>query len=76
MGTNNIVSKAQKSTMIFSTIKSAAQNAPFSFLISEAQRNFRNKFFDSVEEHCNIAIVEPHFCTKLKRNLASAIETS
>ena len=46
------------------------------FLISEAQRNFRNKFFNSVEAHRNSAIAERHFCTKLERNLASAIETS
>ena len=45
------------------------------FLISEAQRNFRNELFDSVEAQRNSAIAE-HFCTKLKRNLTFAIEIS
>ena len=44
------------------------------FLISEAQRNFRNELFDSVEAQHNFAIAERHFRTKLKRNLTSAIE--
>ena len=48
----------------------------FNFLISEAQRNFRNKFFDSVETQRNSAIAERHFRTKLKRNLNSSIEIS
>ena len=34
------------------------------FLISEAQRNFRNEFFDSVEAQRNSAIAEWHFRTK------------
>ena len=38
-------------------------------LISEAQRNFRNELFDSVEAQRNSAIAERHF-----RNLTSAIE--
>ena len=38
------------------------------FLISEAQRNFRNELFDSVEAQHNSAIAEGHFRTKLKRN--------
>ena len=42
------------------------------FLISEAQRNFRNELFDSVEAQHNSAIAERHFRTKLKRNLPSA----
>ena len=46
------------------------------FLIFEAQRNFHNELFDSVDLKCN-AIAERHFCTKLKRNLVtSAIEIS
>ena len=43
------------------------------FLLSEAQRNFRNELFDSVEAQRNSAIAERHFRTKLKRNLTSAI---
>ena len=46
------------------------------FLISEAQRNFRNELFDSVEEQRNSAIAERYFRTKLKRYLASATEIS
>ena len=46
------------------------------FLISEAQRNFRNKLFDSVEAQCNSTIAKSHFRCKLKRNLTSAIEIS
>ena len=46
------------------------------FLTSEAQRNIRNKLFDSVEAQRNSAIAERHFRTKLKRNLTSAIEIS
>ena len=46
------------------------------FLISEAQRNFRNELFDSVEAQRNSAIAEQNFRTKLKRNLTSAIEIS
>ena len=44
------------------------------FVISETQRNFRTKLFDSVEAQRNSAIAERHFRTKLKRNLTSAIE--
>ena len=36
------------------------------FLISEEQRNFCNKRFDSVETRRNSAIAEQHFRTKLK----------
>ena len=46
------------------------------FLLSEAQRNFRNELFDSVEAQRNSAIAERYFRTKLKRNLTSAIEIS
>ena len=48
----------------------------FIFLISEAQRNFRNELFDSVEAQRNYAIAERHFRTKLKRNLTFALENS
>ena len=44
------------------------------FLISKAQRNFRNELFDSVEAERNYAIAKRHFRTKLKRNLTSAIK--
>ena len=47
-----------------------------SILISQAQRNFPNEHFDSVEAHCNSAIAERHFCTKFKRNLTFAIKIS
>ena len=40
-----------------------------SFQAGKAQRNFRNKVFDSVE-------AERHFRTKLKGNLTSALEIS
>ena len=46
------------------------------FLISEAQRNFRNKLFDSVKAQRNSTIAKWHFRIKLKRNLTSAIEIS
>ena len=46
------------------------------FLLSEAQRNFRNELFDSVEAQRNSAIAERHFRIKLKRNPTSAIEIS
>ena len=46
------------------------------FLISEAQRNFRNELFDSVEAQRNSAVAERHFRTKLKYNLTSANEIS
>ena len=68
MGTNNTISKAQRS---FQTAK-AQRN--LIFLLSEAQRNFRNELFNSVEAQHNSAIAERYFCTKLKRNLTSAIE--
>ena len=71
MGTNNIMSKAQCNDL--SNNKSVAQNAQFNFLISEAQRNFCNDLFDSVNRN---SIAERHFRTKLKRNLTSTIEIS
>ena len=46
------------------------------FLISEAQRYFRNELFDSVGAQRNSAIAERHFCIKLKRSLTYAIEIS
>ena len=46
------------------------------FLISEAQHNFRNERFHSVEAQRHSAMAEWHFCTKLKRKLTSAIEIS
>ena len=46
------------------------------FLISEALRNFRNEFYDSVNAQRNSAIAERHFRTKLRRNHTSAIEIS
>ena len=69
-------SAAQQSAKIFLNSKSAAQNAQFDFLISEAQRNFHNEICDSFEAQRNSAIAERHFRTKLKRNLTSAIEIS
>ena len=44
------------------------------FSVSEAQRNFRNGLFDSVEAQRNSAIAKVHFRTKLKRNLTCATE--
>ena len=44
------------------------------FLLSKAQRNFRNELFHSVEAQRDSAIAERHFRIKLKRNLTSAIE--
>ena len=44
------------------------------FLFSEAQLNFRNELFDSVEAQRSSAIAERYFRTKLKRNLSSTIE--
>ena len=44
------------------------------FLISEAQRNFRDELLDLVEAQRSSAIAERYFRTKLKRNLASSIE--
>ena len=46
------------------------------FLISEAQRNFRNGLLHSAEAQHNSAIAGRRFRTKLKRNLTSATEIS
>ena len=72
MGTNNI-SKAQrnKAQQSFQP-KAQRKMRDLIFLISEAQRNFRNELFDSVEAQHNSAIAERHFRTKLKRKLPSA----
>ena len=43
-------------------------------LFSEAQRNFRDKLFDSVEAQRNFEIAERDFHTKLKRNLTSPVK--
>ena len=73
-GGNYIKSAARQSATILLTSKSVAQNVQFNFSISEAQRNFRNESFDSVETQRNYAVAERHFRTKLKRNQTSAIE--
>ena len=76
VGTNNIISKAQrnKAQRTFQPVKAQRKMRNLIFLLSEAQRNFRNELFDSVEAYN--AIAERHFCIKLKRNLTSAIEIS
>ena len=78
MGTNNIMSKAQRNKVQrpFQPVKAHRQMWYLIFLISEAQRHFRNELFDSVEAQRNSAIAECHFRTKCKRNLTSAIEIS
>ena len=78
VGTNNIISKAQrnKAKWSFQPVKMQRKMRNLTFHTSEAQRNFRNEFFDSVEAQRNSAIAERNFCTKLKRNLTSAIEIS
>ena len=73
MGTNNIISKAQRS---FQRVKAQRKMRNLISLISEAQRNFRNELHNSVEAQRNSAIAERHFRTKLKRNRTSAIEIS
>ena len=73
VGTNNIISKAQRS---FQPAKAQRKMRNLIFLLSEAQRNFRNELFDSVEAQRNSAIAKRYFRTKLKRNLTSAIEIS
>ena len=75
--TNNI-SKAQrnKAKRSFQPVKTQCKMRNLIFLISEAQRNFRNELFDSIEAQRNSAIAERHFRTKLKRNLTSTIEIS
>ena len=76
VGKNNIISKAQhnKAQRSFPLVKEQRKMRNLIFLISEAQPNFRNELFDSVEAERNYAIAERHFRTKLKRNLTFAIE--
>ena len=78
MVTKNITSKAQriKAQRSFQPIKAQRKMRDLIFLISEAQRNFCNELFNSVEAQCNSAIAKRHCRTKLKRNLTSAIEIS
>ena len=78
MGTNNIISKAQRNEaqQSFQLIKAPRKMRNLNFLISEAQHNFRNQLFDSVEAQRNSAIAERHFCTKLKHNLTFAVKLS
>ena len=78
MGTNNIISKAQrnKAQRFFQPVKEQRKMRNLIFLLSEAQHNFCNELFDSVEAQRNSAIAERHFRAKLKRNLTSAIEIS
>ena len=78
VGTNNIISKAQrnKAQRSFQPVKAQRKLRNLLFLISEAQRNFCNELFDSVDAQRNSAIAERHFCTKLKRNVTCAIEIS
>ena len=78
MGTNNIISKAHsnKAQRSFQPVEAQRKMRYLIFLISEAQRNFRNELFDSVEAHRNPATAERYFRTKLKRNRTSAIKIS
>ena len=78
MGTNNIISKAQrnKAQHFFQPIKAQRKLHNLIFLIYEAQRNLRNELFDSFEVQHNSAIAERRFRTKLKRKRTSAIENS
>ena len=78
VGTNNIISKAQrnKAQRSFQPAKAQRKMRNLIFLLSEAQRNFRNELFDSVEAQRNFAIAERYFRAKLKCNLTFAIEIS
>ena len=78
MITNSIVLKAQrnKAQRSFQPVQAQRKMRILIFLISEAQRNFCNEVFDSVEVQRNSVIAERHFRTKLKRNLTFAIEIS
>ena len=78
MSTNNITSKAQrnKAQRSFQPVKAQRIIGNLTFLIFEAQRNFRNELFDSAETKRNSATAEWHFRLKLKRYLTSAIEIS
>ena len=55
MGTNNIISKAQrnKAQRSFQPVQALRKIRNLIFLISEAQRNFRNELIDSVEVQRN-----------------------
>ena len=78
MGPNNIISKAlrNKAQRSFQPVKAQRKMPNLIFLLPEAQRNFRNELFDSVEAQCNSAIAERYCRTKLKCNLTSATEIS
>ena len=78
VNTNNIISKAQrnKAQRSFQPVKAQRKMRNLLLLLSEAQRNFRKELFYSIEAQRNSAIAKRYFCTKLKRNLASAIEIS
>ena len=78
MGTNSIMSKAQrnKAQQSFQPVKAQWKMHYLIFLSSKVQRYFSDEIFDSVEAQRNSAIAERQFCTKLKRNLTSAIEIS
>ena len=68
-----MVPKAQRS---FQPANTKRKMCNLIFLISKAQRNFRNELFDSIEAQSNFAIAEWHFRSKLKLNLTYAIEIS
>ena len=76
VGTNNIISKAQrnKAPQSFQPVKAQLKMRFSTFLISKVQPNFRNKIFDLAKRQRNSAIVEWNFCTKSKRNLTFAIK--
>ena len=78
VGTNNNISKAHRNETqrSFQPVKAYRKMRNLIFLISEAQRSFRNELFDSVKAHWNSAIAERQFRTKLKWNLTSAVEIS
>ena len=78
MGTNNVISKAQrnKAQRSFQPVKAQRKMRNLIFLLSEAQRNFRNEVFDSAEAQRNFAIAERYLRSKLKSNLTSAIKIS
>ena len=83
MGTNNIISKAQRNKaqcnkvqLSFQPVKAQRKMHNVFFKISEVQRNFCNELFDLVQAQHNSAIAKRHFRTKLMRNLTSAIEIS
>ena len=92
MGTNNIIPKAQRNKALrsfqpvkvqrnfhnelFHAIEAQRNFRNELFHAIEAQRNFRNELFHAIEAQRNSAIAEQRFCTKVKRNLTSAIEIS